>query len=301
MNRQITKGMILAGVLVGLAPGLAWAGGQAIVVSGEGQDQMLMEYDDNNRVRMNMPQGEDNADMHLLVRDGGIYYVMVQDGQPMVFDAGSMMQGLSGLFESQDMLGDQEMVEFISLDDTGRNEEVAGISGDVYELRFVDGNGSQQVETLVLSRDARARELSGAFLTMSSTMLDVLQQPQQGREQFALALEDRGMLRYGSDFRVVSFDDSEPAVGRFELPAEPTGLGDLLGGLSGLGAGTAAANADTEVAAESNEGGGIFGSIFGRKVERQQDRQESRTNQAVDRATDRTVDKAVDRVFSIFK
>lgn len=304
MNNLFTRKLVLAGVLAGMAPALAWAGGQAIVISGDADQQLLMEYDDNNRVRMNMPQGEGaDADMHMIVRDGGLYYVMMQDGQPMVIDAGSMMQGLGNLFSSQNQFGNEGMREFISLDDTGRSEEIAGITGSVYELRFVDDNGSEQVETLVLSSDARARDLSAAFLTMSKTMMEAMQVEQQGWEQMTLVLEDRGMLRYGSNFRVVSFDDGEPASGRFELPAEPTQLGALFSGqLSGLGAGADTSAADVDAEAESGEsGGGIFGNIFGKKVERQQNRQESRTDQAVDRATDRTVDKAVDKVFSIFK
>jgi hypothetical protein len=217
----------------------------------------------------------------------------------MVIDlssVGSMTSMLGNMSSSQNLLGEDDMVEFVSLTDTGADETVAGISGDVYEITFVDGNGNTSTESLVLSNDARAREMTTAFMSVSQTMAAAMQQqPPEGYGQLQDAMNNKGLLRFGASFRVAYFEPGEPDASRFALPAEPMSL-DFSSMLDGA--------QQTSGGADGNTRGGIFNNILGNQTERQQSRIEDRseremeqTEREVEQKIDSTVDKAVDRVF----
>ncbi|MFV8816685.1 hypothetical protein [Haliea sp. E17] len=288
-------------LLAVLVPFAANAGGSAIIDSGRGgTEQMRLEYDES-LVRMGMPGQADN---YMILRDGQMYSVISQDGKPMVIAMNSMMRKIGGMAGQQNMLGDDDLHKFVSLAPTGSSEQVAGISGKVYRLTYIDNGGKQRTETLVLSRDKRAREMTRAFMQMSTTMMEAMQTPQpEGREKFESVMDDQGMLRYGDSFQVVSFGDGTPSAARFELPAKPTELPDFginFGGGNVASSGSSGSQAPADSGAEGEEKSGFLGKIFGDKAERQQDRQENRADNAIDSATDKAVDKALDKVFSIF-
>ncbi len=262
-----------------MSTGTAYAAGSATITGGEQGDQMLLEYSGD---KLSMGVGGGGTE-RMILRDGKMFMISGET----VIDAGSMMGRIG---QQAPNMGADDMDQFKSLTATGRSETIAGIKGDVHLLQYVDGDGQAQSKELVLSRDARAVELSNALMVMSTTM-SKLANIDIGREEakWQAALAGRGVLRADNDFRVVSFGGA-PAASRFELPSAPQSLPNLQGLLGG------GASADAE-AQGSGAGGGFLGGLFGNKAERQQGRVEQRTEQEVDEATDSMVDKAMDKAF----
>jgi len=218
--------------LLALAPAVGWAGGKASIESGSGSNTVRssIEYDGQGAVRMDV---SGQAGNYMLVRDGKVYSVVSQNGQPMVLDMGGMMKMMGGIAQQQmqqPMAGTRNVADMVSLRATGASETVAGIDGRVYELTYVDDAGTQRTETMVLSTDRRARELTQAMFAMSKSMAQSMQTdvPSGGAElESEIAAGKHGILRYGGDFRIVSFDAGSPAASRFALPAEPAQLPDF--------------------------------------------------------------------------
>lgn len=268
--------------------------GSATMSSKEG-GSTVFEYRDQ-LLRIDIP-GQENS--YVIFRDNTIYSVIQQDGSTIVMDAGSAMKSM-GVNAAASVPSDIN-AEVVSLKKTGRTEVVAGITGDVYELKFKDENGDAQSEELVLSDDARALEFRDALFQMleiaaTLTSSTAPENAQSMREQ--LEGIDAGMLRFGSEFAITSIDDRNIDPARFELPAEPmnlNGIGAMLGGFS--------QQAPTDVDDEDADGEkkpGLFGSVMGAigsKVNRQADRIGGSAEQEVDEETDEKVDSALDKAF----
>ena len=243
------------------------------VVDAEG-NAMTFEYE-GDQLRINM-----NAqDSYMLLRDKRIYVVTDQDGETMVIDLKQTMSMFGNLAKSA--VPDMADVRVESLESTGRQETVAGISGEVYLLKFVDYDGRPQQAELVLSPDRRAVGFRDAMHRMAASMGDLVdQQAASDTLQTQLGARDLGVLRYGNDMRVAAITETTVDAARFILPAEPTdlsGLGSLFGGggsggfMSGIvggGANEDAADENEEPAANPIENAGkeigkAFGKLFG--------------------------------------
>lgn len=282
--RTITLGLSAA---ITLAAAGAMAG-KATISSGDGQP-IEFEYAGDS-LRMNT--GE--AGSYMLVLDGTMYVVSNEGGQPMVFNASSMMRGM--MSSAAQFAPEQFNSEFVSLEDTGRDETVAGIKGDVYTLTYRE-NDETLSEEVVLTKDPRAREFRDAMFAMASMAEDIAgeEAAERGRDlQKEMARLNAGILRFGREMKVTAISDEKIAAARFELPAEPMdmqGLGSMLGG------------AMSQQPAEAGEGaeqdqGGLFSSMmgaFGQKAERQKDRAGETVDNAVDEETDKAVDNAVSK------
>jgi hypothetical protein len=248
----------------------------AEVVDAEG-NKMTFEYE-GDQLRINM----DGQGSYMLLRDNSIYVVTDQDGEIMVIDLKQTMSMFGNL--AQSAVPDMADVSVESLESTGRQETVAGISGEVYLLKFVDHEGRPQQSDLVLSPDRRAVGFRDAMHRMASSMGDLVdQQEASDKLQTQLGARNLGVLRYGSDMRVAAITETRVDAARFVLPAEPTdlsGLGSLLGGGSGgsgggfmsgiLGSGDkdTTQNEDEEPAPNPIENAGkeigkAFGKLFG--------------------------------------
>ncbi len=279
--------------LLSVSPAVTFAGMAVLESGGDGSPQIHLEYSGANLIRMNF---SGQAGMYMIMRDGKAYSVIEQDQEVMVIDMMASMGNMSGLMgnmsSGQNLLGEDNVYEMLSFEDTGREETVAGVNGDVYEMTFVDGNGNTSTETLVLSSDARAREMTSAFMGLSQSMSAALQQQKpEGYDQMQKAMNNKGLLRYGSNFRVASFEPGEPDASRFVLPAEPMSfnLGSMMNSIQ-------QANGDAEV----EDSGNILGDIFGNQVDRQQNRVEDKSEQKIEQEIDSSVDRAVDKVFNRF-
>lgn len=276
--------LTLTASLALLAPALAWAaGGKATLESSDGQQrlQSTLEYDGRGALRMTAGQ---DPNQYLLHRDGKVYSVFSQDGTPLVVEMGAMLKTLGGMAQQnagqQPLAGD--VAEFRDLRDTGRTETVAGIKGRVHELSYVDSQGRARTESLVLSSDGRARELTQTLFAFGEAMAAAAATAEPAgsrRLETEIVGGNQGVLRFGTQFRVLAFDGSTPSAARFELPAAPTQMPDLGGMMPG------------------GAGANPLGTVLGQKAERQQQRVEDRANQEVDEATDTAVDKALDKAF----
>lgn len=276
--------------------GAASAGGSATLeTSSEGNSsQTTVEYDGKGSLRMDGAGGQQNG--YLLIRDNKAYSVITENGTPMVIDLASTMKMLGALAKNNSAQGataGNEVVRFVSLDKTGASETVAGISGNVYKLTFVDDEGQQQTEELVLSKDSRARELTSALTAMGKQMARAagVPEPEGAAKMYAeIDGSNQGVLRYGSDFRVAAFSGA-PSASRFELPAQPQQMPNLADLMSG----GASAGAEADAGAGASSGSNPLGNLFGQKAQRQADRVEDKTDQKVDETTDRAVDKVLDK------
>lgn len=200
-------------------PGLAAAGGQALVEVSAPPAALLplrIEYRED-RVRL-QAEGEG---AFLLLREGQIESIAAPRVPTDVALAGGNLaldppRGLPP-FE----LGLDAVARFVSLDDSGREEAVAGLPGRVHLLSYRDAEGQLRREALVLSRDPRVRELTRALQRLAQAAAqDAPQTRAPGACQLAdeLAARRVGVLRLGSRFRVLRLEEGEPALARFERP-----------------------------------------------------------------------------------
>lgn len=265
--------------------------GTARIVNAEGQT-MLFEYADGGLLRVSQEASEDG---YMVLRDNTLYVVAMNDGQPMVMNASSMMKGMSGMIT--ETAPSAATAEVVSLEKTGRSETVAGIKGEVYELT-VREEGTERTTEMVMSRDPRAMEFRDAMFAMARSAVDAL--GEESIDQRSTDLEgrlkelDQGVLRVGQDMKITAIDSDKVADARFELPAEPMdmqSLGEMFGAMGQQQEG------DGE---DGTKSGGLFSGMMdalGGKAERQGDRAENKVDDKVDEKTDSAVDNALDKAF----
>jgi hypothetical protein len=272
-----------------LANSLALAGA-ANVASGDGT-KMKFEYRDQDlRIDMKGQEG------YMLVTGGSMYVVSVSNGQTMVIDmkqARNMFGNMADTATPSAMEG-----ELLSFEPAGRNEVVAGIEGEVYEVRFIDADGKERSSEMVLSDDPRAEEFRDAVFAMARSATAALSEQAEAADEMQqrLRAENKGVLRFGGDMTVTALSDRVIDKSRFVLPAAPTdlsamgGLGDMLG----------AQTVGGQSAEEEEESEGIMSSVFGafgKKAEEKSDRAEQKTENKIDRETDKAVDSVLDKAF----
>lgn len=262
--------------------------------SGEVQS-LIIEADDTDIARMNFPHERGNN--YMLLRDGNLYMVTDQQGEPMVMDMADFhaMTQRMGAGGAPDMAAD-DMTAVKRLTDTGRNEAVAGIQGRVYELVWLDGRGEQRTDELVLSSDERARAFTEVWSNIIRQMDTAFDKPGDGSRQLKESLDSEGMgfLRMGDRFRLTALRQDAFPSGHFELPGPVMDMEAFLsGGMAPRGGGAPAPTADTG----EDSYGDIFGEQGERLQERASERAERRTQQQTDSAVDEAVDKVMDSLF----
>ena len=197
----------------------------------------------------------------MLLRDGHIYVVTNSDGQLMVIDANQamgMFGGMAGAATPSSVAS-----EVVSLEATGRMEQHAGITGEVYELEYIAENGKKHQTELVLTDDARARAFSKAMNGMALSL------SKSAGKNFASAANDMqarlgalnmGVLRYGDDMVISAISDRTVDESRFELPAEPTDLSSI-GAL--MSQSRESGSAGQSSAPQEQKSGGVISSFLG--------------------------------------
>lgn len=293
---------VLSVLALALAPLFAWAGGVAVIESGidPGHGRSTIEFS-GDQIRMELTGAE--LDGYLLMRDGSVYTVTTQGGQPFVMDLSAMMNMLGGFMEDQTSL-EAPISDLVTVESTGRTEQVAGISGQVYNVTYIDDDGRQVTEEVVIGNHPALRALTRSLESWSRTMAERLNTEVADYDETMgqLLTYGDGILRLGSHYRLVSIDGNAPPASRFELPAAPQqmpDLGALMSGALSNNEGESASQSQQQTPAEA-QGSNPIGDFFNRRSQRQQDRVESRTEQEVDQATDRAVDRAIDNIFRRF-
>ncbi len=281
-TRALPAAGILTLALTGVLPAAA---GTATIASSDGE-AMTFEYRGDDLLRVGVAD-----ESYMLVRDNTLYVVSMNNGEPMVINASSMMKGFSGMV--QQAAPPATTADFVSLEKTGRAETVAGIRGDVY-LLTTEEDGRAQTRELVMSDDARAIEFRDAMFIMGHAAMEALDdypRPDDDKDvQKQLEAMNLGVLRVGEDMTVTSLSGDNVAAARFELPAEPMdmgGLGAMMGGSSG------------ERGGSNGETGGVFSNMMGALGGKQADRGEQQNNNGKEAApdSDNAVKKALGKLF----
>lgn len=292
-----TRISLLAATLV-LTPAFAWAGGKVVIEAGSGQERMqsAMEFE-GDMLRMDMQLEDVEGEIYLLMREGTLYSVTNQGGEPMVVDLNSLGRMFGGLTEQvQQVDGNNNMEELVTLDDTGRTEDIAGITGDVYIATYTDASGQRMTDEVVIGSHPVLQEMTGVMMTLGSS-LDQDGAAEDNEAMQELLGKGDGILRFGSNYRLLSIEETSPSMARFELPAEPQqipSLGDMMAGAAGEGGSSGNDSAGQEA---GDNAANPLGQLFNRQTGRQQNRVESRTEREVDNAADRAVDNVVNKAF----
>lgn len=224
MNRKTMIGALALTLLVGTS---AFAG--TTEVRSKDGDVSRFEYA-GDMLRIGVGG---QADGYMIMRDNRVYVVSQSDGNTMVMDISQAL----GMFGAMANSATPSMTddEVISLTATGRKETHAGVTGEVYLLRYRDEGRERETE-LVLTDDKRALEFRDAMLRFAEAMARNMgggQQPPSNDMQQELMALNKGVLRYGDEMTVVSLDTDAVSPSRFELPAPPTdlsGIGAILSG-----------------------------------------------------------------------
>ena len=114
---------LIAAVL--MLPLSVLAAGSAELVGDEG-DPMRLEWLDDGVMRMSTESEEGG---YTVFRDGKIYVVVHEDGQPQVMETSGMMQAFVEMARDEGGMGEVSGVEA-----TGEKATVAGIAGEVYSV-----------------------------------------------------------------------------------------------------------------------------------------------------------------------
>lgn len=180
-------------------------------------------WQDDGTLRMNMDPEQPKDFM--LIQGDKAYAVSYEGGTPMVLEVGAMIKTL-GAFSEQMQQGEHSVpVGITSVKSTGRTENVAGLTGRVYQITVKDDEGKSHSQEVVLTDDARAVEMTRVVM---GNLLSLLDQGHVEDVLSALPEHDRGLLRYGDDYVVTRVSGDEPDPAQFKLPAQPMDLGGLL-------------------------------------------------------------------------
>lgn len=223
------KKLYLSIALVLASTPAAWAGGTAVIQGAASNESISLEYE-AGKIRLEGGPGMAAAG-YMLVDEGRAYAVSLEGGQPRVIDMavmGKMMGVMAGMGGQQLAISDL-VGEIIDLRPLNRTETLAGISGQLYSLKYKTGQGQVRSDELVLSSDPRALELTRALLQLERSMAQMVGQT-AASDAVVEALQlgsAQGILRFGNDMRLVSLSDASPDASRFQLPAEPTVMPDF--------------------------------------------------------------------------
>lgn len=190
------------------------AGGQATIRSGGSQEVDIAWNGDKVRMDVRGQQA------YILVLDGTAYSVANAGGQLMVMDLSSIPQ------HGARNATPEAVARITRLEDTGAEETVAGIEGDVYEMAWTDGQGNAHEGEAVLTDDELVREMQEAFWIFSQAMT-------KQDEEIGTRLREEGLatLRVGQDFVLVEINADTRPDGDFTLPAKPMDMQQMMRGM----------------------------------------------------------------------
>lgn len=196
---------------------LAATGGQVTMMD-EGE-RVQLEFLGKDLLRINDNSGQG----YMIMRDAKLYTVMQEAGQTMVFDLSAMAAMTGGNMEESSVWGD-EVREVLEISNTGSEETVAGIVGEVFTMRYVDSRGTTQSSTMVLTKNETVVAMSQSMHEMTKLLIQAsntkVDKSITEMEQHILG-KGYGVLKLDDGFELVSISSEAPAASRFELPAKP--------------------------------------------------------------------------------
>ncbi len=183
-------------------PGMARAGGHATLEMGSNGTQLRIEWRDPATVRLNMASVSGST-IYFLLRAGKYY--MIRNGTVMP------QLALPGMFLKRAGAAAQPTL----VGPTG-SETIAGIRGDVYRLNWPSATkGRGRAKDIVLSDNPLVIEMTKAWIANAAGMPN-----SQMRDSKALSeiYQNKGALRIGKFFLVVSIDGVMPPTSDFVVP-----------------------------------------------------------------------------------
>lgn len=285
MNRIsiIAIGLLFSGAVLA-------AGSATYQIRGQGSETISMKYAwRDGAVRMQTGQQRG----YMLMRDGETYMVMQSGGRARVIALSSMAQAFQGAGSLGNAGMPNQQLTSAELNPTGRSLTIAGITGEVYEIR---ADGSTR-GTVVLSDNPLVVAMTQAWSRFGSSS-------RSADTPMAQELRNRGlgMLRYkngrGSTLVLTAISRDAPPASAFELPADPMQMPDF-GNLGAAASGTVVARTNTDANANADKGGGLFGSIADSvtdEAKQQKKQQSNKIEKRIDKETDSAIDKAVEGV-----
>lgn len=203
-------------LLAALLPAAVWAGGVATIQSGG--ENMKIAWQDDGAVRMDTS----DAGQYMIMRDGKMYSVSMQNGQPMVMELSGMLKAMAKSQKQPEgtLVGHVDKVEA-----TGASETIAGIEGRVYRITTTGPDGKTETVETVLTDNPLVVAMTKAYM---EALLGMMAPEAAESLMAALPDDDRGMLRSGTDFKLTSISADAPDPSQFELPAEPKSLAKMM-------------------------------------------------------------------------
>lgn len=223
--------VFLSALAITSLPMLVLAAGTATIAGSSIEDDGVIKvmWQDDGAMRINADAS--SPDNHLIVRDGKMYSVFDNDGTPMVMEVGGMMKAFGAMASDDQDIAKNIPAGIESVEATGKRETVAGIDGQVYKVTVINADGTKKTDEAVFSSDATATEMTRVYLT---TILSIFDKGEPETFMNALPDNERGLIRYGQDYRLVSISGEAPAADQFELPAKPTNFADILKDLQSI-------------------------------------------------------------------
>lgn len=223
--RNLRLPVFVSALAVTSVPMLVVAAGTATIEGNyaENDGAITIMWQDDGTMRINAdPSSPEN---YMIVRDGKIYSVFSNDGTPMVMEMGGMLKAFGAIANDLQEDGQAIPAGIESVEATGKSETVAGIKGHVYKVTVLNDDGTTTTDDAVFSSDAKATEMTRIYM---ETLLSIFDRGDP--ESFLQALPDneRGLLRYGQEYRLASISGQAPAADQFTLPAQPTNFADML-------------------------------------------------------------------------
>lgn len=220
MNKLRALGFFIA--LSACLPLVAMAAGTATIKADNGKIVKASWLNPETvRVDRNSKPG------YMLLRDGRVYSVTQDNGQPRVIDMSGMIKGLVSMAEGSSNKK-FALPEITSMKDTGKSETVAGIKGEVYKVTATT-NGKTQTREIVLTDNPTAVELTHVYV---HTINSIAGQNMGSKFLNQLPEGRRGILRMGHDFTIESISGNAPSADLFKLPAKPKSMVDFLQNLT---------------------------------------------------------------------
>lgn len=214
-THRIMRPLVLLAAL--LLPLTALAGGTATFQTSG--DTMQLAWQDGGAVRMKTSERPG----YMLMRDGKLYSITVQDGKTSVMDISGMIKMFSA------MAGKKSVASFGRIDSieaTGDSATVAGIDGHIYRITMTDSDGKTTTKKTVLTDNPLVVEMTTAYV---DALLGTLAPDIAQNLNTKLPADERGLLQSGGDdFKLVSISGAEPDAQLFELPAKPSSLGSMI-------------------------------------------------------------------------
>lgn len=222
MIRPLTAALIVA--FVTAATGHAEGRLSYTAQAGDAGRMKMTERWTGNALRTDI----EGMDAYMLMRDGTVYSIIAMGGKITVMDLGQLQDvpgAGTGQAPSQPQAGVVFPETIEEMRAVGETREIAGIEGEVHDVEWIDNTGQVQTDTAVLTDDARLLENQSHKMRLIEAVSGEPPNP------LLVELDARGLaaLSFGDRYLVTEVTGAAGPAGDFELPAEPSDLGGMMG------------------------------------------------------------------------